>query len=206
MLKMAGRNALVVGGGPVAARRSAALAEAGAAVRVVAMDVSDAAREVEARHERVVVEARGFEASDCDGAFVVVVATDDAALNERVAATARDRGALVNRADAPEAGDFVVPAHRRRGPVTVAVSTGGASAAAGRRLVERCVEAIGEDWVTLLELARAVRPEAQRRISDPAARQAALRQFTDETALSTLREGGETALRAHLEWIIARAE
>jgi len=206
MLNVGGRAALVVGGGPVAARRAAALAEAGAWVRVVAREVGEAAREVAGRYERIAVSARAFEPGDCEGAFVVVAATDDAGVNEFVASSARAAGALVNRADEPEAGDFAAPAHRRLGPITVSVSTGGAGAAAGRELVEQLISTIDVDRATLLAIAGEYRPIARRRIADAGLRRAALRAMTDESALSALKAGGEGALRAHLEEIIDRAE
>lgn len=206
MLNVAGRAAVVVGGGPVAARRASALAEAGARVTVIAPRISEAMREAATGRPAIRIEERGHASGDGDGAMVVVVATDDAAVNERAAAEARAAGALVNRADDPEAGEFVVPAHRRVGLITVSVSTGGAGAAAGRELVEQLVSTIDPDRATLLAVAGEYRPVAQRRIGDAAARRAALRAMTDDAALAALKQGGQSALRAHLEGILERAE
>src|SRR5688500_7812670 len=94
MLRVAGRVCVVVGGGPVAARRAKALAEAGALVRVIAPKVDAAIQELD-----VTIEPRPYRSGDLEDAFLVVVATDDAKLNAAVATDAHRIGALVNRAD-----------------------------------------------------------------------------------------------------------
>lgn len=205
MLRVAGRRAVVVGGGEVAARRARALAEVEAAVTVVAPTVSGAIVELQERG-MVEVERRGFEERDCRGAFIVVAATGDPSVNERVAAAAREAGALVNRADAPEEGDLVVPAHRRVGPITVAVATGGASAAAAATLVNGCIASIDEAWVAVLEAAGEFRPRVQARFAKGEARRRALRAMTDGAAFEAYRRGGEAGLRDHLERILDHAE
>lgn len=84
VLDVAGRRVLVVGGGPVAARRAAELAAAQADVLVVAPKVCEALIElVEA--VRVRWEARDFSPGDTAGAWLVQTATGDAATDTAVA-------------------------------------------------------------------------------------------------------------------------
>lgn len=198
LLNLAGRRCLIVGGGAVARRRAGALLDAGAAVSVVAPAIDDAVR-------RLAVEAieRPFEAGDLDGVFLVVIATDDAAVNESAAAEAASRGVLTNRADDPEAGDVTIPAHRRRGPVTVAVDTGGASAAAARRLVESAAAGIDPVWPELLERALPWRREIQRRFADrDDVRAALLRALTDPRSMTILECRGGDAVEDHWRRLI----
>lgn len=191
---------MVVGAGAVAVRRARALVEAGADVTVIGLAVSDAFDDLSVK-----IECGAYQSDDLEGALLVVIATDDREVNERAAADARSMGLLVNRADEPTAGDFVVPAHRRRGPITVAVSTDGISASAARELVERCEEAIDDEWRILLEAAEPMRARMQAAIADGAARQAALRRLTDEQAIRALRDGGAAGLAAHLEAVLREA-
>ncbi|KGM02153.1 precorrin-2 dehydrogenase/sirohydrochlorin ferrochelatase family protein, partial [Cellulomonas cellasea] len=74
LLDVRDRLVLVVGGGPVAARRAAGLGEAGARVRVVAPEVVDALAALAALGA-VTHEARRYEAGDLDGAWLVYTAT-----------------------------------------------------------------------------------------------------------------------------------
>src|SRR5262245_53427186 len=94
-LKLDGRRALVVGGGAIARRKAQALRRAGA--RVVAVAPSFDARFPAHRLVR-----RAFRASDTDGAFVVVAATDDARVNRAVHAACVRRRIPVNVVDVPE--------------------------------------------------------------------------------------------------------
>jgi precorrin-2 dehydrogenase/sirohydrochlorin ferrochelatase len=122
-------KAVIVGGGPVAARKARGLLAAGAMhVRCVSPAFcSDMPGEV----ERV---QSDFEPAHLDGFDLVFAATGDAAVNDRVVGEAHRRGALVNRADGDDdrPGDFVVPAVHRDGALMVAVSTAGAPALAAR--------------------------------------------------------------------------
>ncbi|MHB8245573.1 MAG: precorrin-2 dehydrogenase/sirohydrochlorin ferrochelatase family protein [Acidimicrobiales bacterium] len=121
-LRIEGQRCLVVGGGPVGARKAASLAECGAMVTVVAPEVS---QEIEALGIRI--QRRPFEPADLGGCRLAVAATGIAEVDARVCEEARAAGVLVNAANDPEACEYLVPAVIRAGPVSVAVSTGGLS-------------------------------------------------------------------------------
>ena len=123
---------LVVGGGAVAARRAAALAEGGAQVRIVAPDVCEAVVKLAQREPRVTIARRPYAAGDLGDATLVVAATDDRAVNAAVAADALAAHRLVNVADAPEDGNCVVAAAHRAGELVIGVSAGGVPGAATR--------------------------------------------------------------------------
>jgi precorrin-2 dehydrogenase / sirohydrochlorin ferrochelatase len=144
-LDLHGVAVLVVGGGPVAARKVAGLAAAGASVRVVAPDVSpdlDRDQVAELHH-------RPYEPGDLDGVRLVVTATGDPAVDATVAADATAAGIWVNAADQPSDCTFILPAVTRNGPLTVAVSTDGASPALARRLRDRAAELLTDEVVDL---------------------------------------------------------
>ena len=135
VLNLTGRSCLVVGGGAVALRKIAGLVEADARVTVVSPSL------VPELH-RLATEAplswrpREYLAGDAAGFVLVMVATDDRAVNAAVAAECRERGVWVNCADDPARCDFILPSVFRRGAVTVAVSTGGASPTMARLVRE----------------------------------------------------------------------
>jgi precorrin-2 dehydrogenase/sirohydrochlorin ferrochelatase len=135
-LDLRARHCLVVGGGGVATRKIDALLEAEAAVTVVATEASDQVRTL-AKEGRLELQERSFIPADLDGAFLVIAATDDAAVNREVSADARARGVLVNAADDPASCDFILPAILRRGDVQIAITTGGRSPALARHLRQR---------------------------------------------------------------------
>jgi siroheme synthase-like protein len=163
-LDLAGRACLVVGGGAVAERKVEGLLAAGARVTVVSPDLTPGLR---GHADRRVLEwtSRAFGPSDLDGMELAFVATSDPEVNRRAAGEAKARGIRVNVADDPEACDFHVPAVLRRGPVSVAVSTGGASPALAAWLRNRLETAIPEglgDLVEVLGSLREMTPQGAR--------------------------------------------
>jgi len=157
MLNLTGRRALVVGGGGVAVRRARSFLEAGAAVTVVAPELDPALEALQ-----LIRLPRRFNSGDLDGAFLVVAATDDPAVNERVATLAQEAGILVNRADRPSAGDFTVPAHARHGPITLAVHSGGISAGAAATIRRELSAHLDPHWPEFLEACAPWRGRIQR--------------------------------------------
>ena len=150
-LDLAGRPCLVVGGGQVAERKVAGLVDAGARVTVVSPVLSRGLLAL-ANDGRFGWWPREYAAGDAAGFFLVMIATDDGAVNDAVAAEARARGALVNCADDPARCDFILPAVVRRGPVTVAVSTGGASPFMARLVREEIEALLPEHYAALTEV------------------------------------------------------
>ncbi|MDQ1485790.1 MAG: uroporphyrin-III C-methyltransferase / precorrin-2 dehydrogenase / sirohydrochlorin ferrochelatase [Actinomycetota bacterium] len=121
LLDVRDRRAVVVGGGPVGARRAVALADAGAHVEVVAPSVVDAIR----ADDRIVVTAREYRTSDLDGAWLVHACTGAAAVDEQVASDADAARVWCVRAADAEASAAWTPATARVDDVTVAVNAGG---------------------------------------------------------------------------------
>jgi len=120
MLSMAGRRAVVVGGGRVALRRARSLLEAGAHVVVIAPSVLPELAELP-----VTVLERAYRDGDLSAAWLAHAATDDRAVNALVAAEAdRNRIWCVRADEAPESTAWT-PAITRHGEVTVAVTAGG---------------------------------------------------------------------------------
>jgi siroheme synthase-like protein len=132
-LRLTGRRVLVAGAGRVATRKIERLIEAGATLQVVALEASAPVRKL-AEAGQLALSLRAVRDDDVRDALLVLCATDDAAVNERLAAAGRQAGALISRVDAPETSDFTVPALARGESVEATVSTGGAAPSASRRL------------------------------------------------------------------------
>ncbi len=132
-LRLRGLSVLVVGAGKVAARKLARLVTCGAHIRVISTHVSAAVAQLAADHS-LVLEARAFRDDDVQGAFLVIAATDNEAVNTQVARAARNASALVLRVDAPDDSDFTLPALTSGEHLEATISTRGKAPAASRRL------------------------------------------------------------------------
>ncbi|HEY0581717.1 MAG TPA: NAD(P)-dependent oxidoreductase, partial [Chloroflexota bacterium] len=100
---------------------------------------------------------REYVPGDLAGATLAFAATDDRALNARVARDARDAAIPVLAVDDVPNCDFIAPALVRRGDVTIAISTSGRSPAVARRTREKLERALPPFWGDLLDVAAAAR-------------------------------------------------
>lgn len=148
-LRLAGRPALLVGGGRVAATKLDGLLRGGARVTVVAPEIRN-----HLERDGVTLRRREFQASDLDGTWFAVAAATPA-VNRQVADAAQERRIFVNAVDDPASASAYAGGVFRRGSMTVAISTNGdAPALAG--LVREGLEAlVPEEIETWLSLSRA---------------------------------------------------
>jgi uroporphyrin-III C-methyltransferase / precorrin-2 dehydrogenase / sirohydrochlorin ferrochelatase len=123
VLDLAGRRAVVVGGGPVAARRARGLVDAGADVVLVSPWVCEGVRDLVAAGG-LRWEPREYADGDLDGAWLVHTATGDRQTDDRVAADAERARTWCVRADDAGRSPAWTPAVARTGDVTVAVTAG----------------------------------------------------------------------------------
>ena len=161
-VEMEGRSCLVIGGGREAQRKVAGLLGAGGRVTVIAPKLT---RDLQAMLAAGEIEhiQREYQDGDVEGYEVCMVATDDGAVNGDVAAEGKRRGIWVNAADDTKNCDFILPAVIRRGAITIAASTGGASPALARRLREELEAYLTEEMPALADLLGDVRGDLRSR-------------------------------------------
>src|SRR5574340_590379 len=135
-IDMTGKPAAIVGGGLAAARRAELRMRAGATVTVFAPELNDEFEPLRGR-PGLRHEAREPAADDIRGSALCFIATDDERLMRLARGAAKAAGALVNVADKPALGDFIMPSIVDRSPLTIAISTAGASPILGRMLKAR---------------------------------------------------------------------
>ncbi|MFI5001322.1 MAG: bifunctional precorrin-2 dehydrogenase/sirohydrochlorin ferrochelatase, partial [Reyranellales bacterium] len=163
------RQVLVVGGGEAAARKAELLLSAGAQVALIAETVVGEIAQL-IGDGRISWTGHAFDDVDLVGMSLVIVASDDDLLQARVSQAAQRRCLPVNVVDRPALSSFIMPAIVDRGPVTVAISTGGAAPALARRLraeIERTLPAaIGR----VARFAEIFRAQVRRTLAEPRAR------------------------------------
>lgn len=157
MLDIRGKDAVVIGGDQIAAEKAAGLVAAGAVVRVISPIFCDALLTL-AERQKITLTARAYQTGDLAGAFLVIAATKDPHLAEPVWSESQKRGQPINVVDMPKYCSFILPSILRRGQLTIAVSTEGASPGLAKRIrqqLEKFFPAAYEPYLRLASAARA---------------------------------------------------
>jgi len=150
MVKLGGRQCVVVGGGKVAAAKVKGLLACGARVTVVSPEAGSLVR-TQASKGALVWRKKSFSPGDLKGAFLAIAATDSPATNAAVFRSCKTRKVLCNSVDDPAHCDFFYPAVVRRGPLQIAVSTSGRSPGLAARLRKDLARQFGPEWRELVE-------------------------------------------------------
>lgn len=161
---------LVVGGGSVGERKIRGLLQCGALIRLIAENLTPWLR-VQCDEGRVHLAGSSYTKDYLDGVDLVFAATGDFCLNRRIAGDADACGVWCNMATEPESGTFIVPSIMRKGPLTVAISTGGASPAVAVQIKEKLANEFGAEWIVLLNLMALLRTSIQSKGLDSAQNQ-----------------------------------
>jgi siroheme synthase-like protein len=146
-LRLEERRVLVVGAGAVAERKIEALIEARARVLVVAPQATARLRQL-ASEGRIDWVERAFEDADAEGGWLLVAATADAGVQQRVAAAGEARRVFVVAVDDPRHASAYSGAVVRRPPMTIAISSSGATPAL-TRLLREVIELVlpSDEWI-----------------------------------------------------------
>lgn len=150
-LKIAGRQCLVIGGGRVGERKVQGLLAHSAKVTVISPELSE---ELAALLRAGMIDwlPRLYQAGDLAEAFLVIAATDDPEVQERIHAEAEARNILLNVADVPKWCNFILPATVRRGDLSVSVSTAGKSPALASALRQALEVQFGPEYGAMVDI------------------------------------------------------
>jgi len=187
-LDLEARLVVVIGGGAVAERKVRQLRSYGADVTVITSDPSQALLAAEAAGD-LVVERRDYVRGDLHGAAMAVCVTPDEEIRRAVHSEAETEGCLLNVLDAPELCSFIVPAVVNRGPLQIAVSTGGLAPGLTKQVRRDIAAQYGPEWGEYALLMGDVRAIACELIADPEERATVLEAVASSDALERIQAG-----------------
>ncbi len=191
-LILSGRRCLVIGGGTVAAHKIKGLLACEAIVHVIATHVCD---EIKTLGVSQITE-RPYATTDIQGYRLIVSATNDPLVNRKVYEDGEAAGIWVNSADDPASCAFTLPSVVRRGPLMVAMSTGGHSPAFATWMRKHVEGEVGPEYEQLLELLSQRRAEMKQLGHSTEAIDWS--PIFDGTAIHMLSEGNESGARARI--------
>ena len=137
-------------------RKVMTLLDCGATVTVVSLVATSQLQEL-SNNGIITLEQRPFQASDLERKFLVIGATNDQKLNQKIHAEAERLGILCNIADRPEACNFILPSIVNRGDLVIAISTSGKSPAFAKKLRKDLEKQFGGEYTDFLMLMGAIR-------------------------------------------------
>ena len=163
-LNLAGKRCVIIGGGTIAQGKIGGLLQAGCQITVISPDATPGIRQAAQRGDVTWLE-RTYQPGDLEGAFIGVAATNVWHVNREIYEEAERLGVLLNVVDDPDLCSFIAPSVVKREPVTLAISTGGASPALARKLRETLAHAGALEWADLADvLAQARRIVKEKRV------------------------------------------
>lgn len=151
MLDMRGRRCVVIGGGRIAYQKLETLVRTGAKITVIAPQINPEVLEFE-KQGLLQIQRKEYESKDIADAFVVIGATNNRKINERISADGAKLKLLVNIVDTPDLCVFQVPASVKRDDLIIAISTAGKSPAVAKKIRKELEENYGNEYTELLEL------------------------------------------------------
>jgi precorrin-2 dehydrogenase/sirohydrochlorin ferrochelatase len=193
-LRVDGRNILVIGGGVVGERKARRFIANSANVTVASKTYTAGLKKLsgQGRVRLVSFDAKTDEDISrlLHGTDIVIAATDDQTLNERIASQARKAGVWVGTVDNPLRSDLRFPAIADKGGIQIAVYTGGKSPAMAKILRQRIERIIKKEDILQVRLLSYARSLAKSRIKDRYRRRRVMyRIIRNKKIASLLRKG-----------------
>ena len=182
-MDLRGKTVLIVGGGKVGERKAAKFLTAHANVLVASKEFTTRLKQLVDKIQLVTVDLEVTPQvirNLVSRADFVIAATNQSALNRRIAEEARKKRTHVSVADNPQLGDFTMPVLSSVGAFQIAVSTSGKSPAMSRVLRKRIEEMISEEDILMLRLQSYARRLAKAQIPDQRSRKKALDEIRED--------------------------
>jgi precorrin-2 dehydrogenase/sirohydrochlorin ferrochelatase len=160
-LKLEELETLIVGGGNVGIEKLNALLKSSpkAGVTVVATAIHNDIKILALQNKKVKLIERNFRVRDLQHKDLVILATDDHHLHEKIRVLAKKRRILINVADTPALCDFYLGSVVTKGNIKIGISTNGKSPTIAKRMREFFEEALPEDTEILLSNMQKIRDQ-----------------------------------------------
>ncbi|WNJ19189.1 bifunctional precorrin-2 dehydrogenase/sirohydrochlorin ferrochelatase [Pontibacter sp. G13] len=158
-LKVHQLRVLIVGGGEVGLEKLFNMLKSSpqATVTLVAPEIHPEILELAEKHPQVQIQKERFQETHLENRDIVIVATDQAALNREIHGQSKARGILTNVADTPHLCDFYMCSIVTKGDLKIGISTNGKSPTFAKRFRQLLEEVLPESIPELLDQLRTIR-------------------------------------------------
>lgn len=182
MVDLHGRKVVIFGGGSVGERKAELFSEY-ANTLVISRNFSQRLSELERREHVTLIQVDAGSLSDTeitelvDGAFLVIPATSNRQINDRIATIARSLKILTNQVDT--IGEVTIPAVIHRGELVIGISTTGSSPAFSRYVRQNIEKVITPEYEQMITLQNDIRTYLKVHVDDQKQRRSILWKVLD---------------------------
>lgn len=189
VLNIKNKRAVVFGGGKVAERRVIKLLKAGAVVEVVSRDFTQGLRKTKNPCLKLVSKDLEKGLVDLGRYDLVLIATNNEGLNDRIEAEAKEQEKLVNRAD--KVADFIIPATIEEDDIMISISTRGRSPGMTKHIKKRLMKALRREDLLFIELQEYARAELKEKIKNQKNRRGFLKDIMRSLEVTKMLSDGD---------------
>jgi len=154
-LDIKNKNCLVVGGGAVGARKTSTLIKCGAATTVISLKFIPEFENIQRRGATLL--KKKYSDNDLEKMFLVIGATDNPELNQKISRQAKEKRILCNIADLPDESDFILPSIVDREDLLITISTSGKSPALAKKIRMKLEQEFGDEYTAFIILMGRIR-------------------------------------------------
>ena len=159
-------NLLIIGGGNIASEKVGHLLDFTSNITVLSPKLS---KEMEnyIKNNNIKYIEKYYHENDIDGFDIVIIAVDDIKLQAKIYKEAKRKHILCNAVDSVDYCDFIFPSYIKKGDLTIAISTSGASPAVAKHLrifLEKLIPNSIVDFLKEMKLLRKTMPKGKERM------------------------------------------
>jgi precorrin-2 dehydrogenase/sirohydrochlorin ferrochelatase len=200
LLELESCKITIIGAGSVALRKAQALLDTGARLVIIAENFHPSFQTLEKNPNIELIKSK-YDKIYLTDAALVISATDNQKLNQRVYRDCRQSDIPCNTVDNPKLCDFYMPALIKKGNLTIAVSTQGDCPGYAGFLKRNMENFVTDRHGEFLEELRKYREKILEEIDNPAQRKAAIGELITEKSFEFYKENGSQTWRQRAEEI-----
>jgi precorrin-2 dehydrogenase / sirohydrochlorin ferrochelatase len=162
-LKLENLHLLIVGGGAIGYEKLVAVLKNSPAthVTIVAPFISEEVRTLGSRYPNIELKENKYSSKDLEGKDLVIVATNDRELSEKIKIETKNKKILTNVADTPDLCDFYLGSVAKKGDLKIAISTNGKSPTLAKRLREYFENSFPESMQKVMDNLNQIRNQVE---------------------------------------------
>lgn len=189
-LDIKNKNCLVVGGGSVGARKTSTLIKCGAATTVISPEFIPEFENIQRRGATLL--KKKYSDNDLEKMFLVIGATDNPELNQKISRQAKEKGILCNIADLPDKSDFILPSIIDRDDLLITISTSGKSPALAKKIRMELDQEFGDEYTAFIILMGRIRNKLLSQNHDPDEHKKIFKNLVNSELIHTIKDKDNT--------------